>query len=60
LAASQCARCRHGDGTQNWEDIHMAKTNIIGIDLAKNVFQLHGAADDGSTVFRKKLDTSRV
>jgi transposase len=28
---------------------------IIGVDLAINVFQLHGAAADGSTVFRKKL-----
>ena len=30
-------------------------TTIIGVDLAKNVFQLHGAAADGSGVFRKKL-----
>lgn len=28
---------------------------IVGVDLAKNVFQLHGAAADGSVVFRKKL-----
>lgn len=28
---------------------------IIGVDLAKNVFQLHGAAADGTVVFRKKL-----
>ncbi len=28
---------------------------IIGVDLAKQVFQLHGAAADGSVVFRKKL-----
>lgn len=33
----------------------MKKVTIIGIDLAKNVFQLHGAATDGSVVFRKKL-----
>lgn len=36
----------------------MKKVSIIGVDLAKNVFQLHGAAEDGSVVFRKKL--SRV
>jgi transposase len=36
----------------------MEKVTIIGVDLAKNVFQLHGAAADGSAVFRKKL--SRV
>ena len=33
----------------------MEKVTIVGIDLAKNVFQLHGAAEDGSVVFRKKL-----
>jgi transposase len=33
----------------------MNEVNIIGIDLAKRVFQLHGAAADGSVVFRKKL-----
>ncbi|MER9586469.1 IS110 family transposase [Mesorhizobium sp. M0276] len=33
----------------------MGKVTIIGVDLAKNVFQLHGAAADGNVVFRKKL-----
>ena len=33
----------------------MAEVTIIGVDLAKNVFELHGAAADGSVVFRKKL-----
>jgi transposase len=33
----------------------MLKVTIIGVDLAKNVFLLHGAAEDGSVVFRKKL-----
>jgi hypothetical protein len=33
----------------------MDEVSIIGVDLAKNVFQLHGAAADGSIVFRKKL-----
>jgi transposase len=33
----------------------MLNVTIIGVDLAKNVFQLHGAAEDGSVVFRKKL-----
>lgn len=34
----------------------MLKVTIIGVDLAKNVFQLHGAAADGKVVFRKKLN----
>lgn len=33
----------------------MGEVSIIGVDLAKNVFQLHGATADGSVVFRKKL-----
>jgi transposase len=33
----------------------MKDVEIIGVDLAKQVFQLHGAAADGSVVFRKKL-----
>ena len=36
----------------------MEEVSIIGVDLAKNVFQLHGAAADGSVVFRKKLRTA--
>jgi transposase len=33
----------------------MSEVTIIGIDLAKRVFHLHGARDDGSVMFRKKL-----
>ncbi len=33
----------------------MEEVTIIGVDLAKNVFQVHGAAADGEVVFRKKL-----
>ncbi len=36
----------------------MGEVSIIGLDLAKNVFQLHGAGADGSVIFRRKL--SRV
>jgi len=31
----------------------MKKVTLIGVDLAKNVYQLHGAAEDGSVIFRK-------
>lgn len=33
----------------------MTMDEIIGVDLAKNVFQLHGASDSGEVKFRKKL-----
>ena len=38
----------------------MKEVTIIGIDLAKRVFQLHGAAADGSVVFRRKLTRTQL
>ncbi len=38
----------------------MEQVSMIGIDLAKHSFQLHGAADDGSVVFRKKLTRGKL
>ena len=38
----------------------MEKVIIIGLDLAKNVFQAHGAGADGSVAFRRKLSRSQV
>ena len=37
----------------------MEKTGMIGIDLGKRSFQLHGAREDGSAVFRKKVSRER-
>ena len=31
------------------------KMTLLGIDLAKNVFQLHGVDDQGKVVVRKQL-----
>ena len=38
----------------------MEQVSMIGIDLAKNSFQLHGARTDGSVAFRKKLSRGKV
>jgi transposase len=38
----------------------MEEISIVGLDLAKNVFQVHGAAADGSVVVRRKLTRVRV
>lgn len=38
----------------------MNEVTIVGIDLAKRVFQVHGAAADGSVVFRKKLSRTQL
>ncbi|MES0865020.1 hypothetical protein ABLN87_22120 [Ruegeria sp. SCPT10] len=33
----------------------MADLELVGIDLAKNVFQLHGCSATGEMIFRKQL-----
>jgi hypothetical protein len=38
----------------------MGEVTIIGVDLAKNVFQLYGPAADGRPGFRKMLSRSRL
>ena len=38
----------------------MEQATIIGIDLAKRSFQVHGARADGSVAFRKKLSRNKV
>lgn len=37
----------------------MDDVTLIGVDLAKRVFHVHGAARDGSVVFRKKLSRAQ-
>lgn len=37
----------------------MTKDTMIGVDLAKHVFQLHGASMSGQALFRKKLTRQR-
>lgn len=38
----------------------MKEVSIIGLDLAKNVFQAHGAGADGSVIFRRKLSRAQL
>lgn len=38
----------------------MNEVSIIGLDLAKNIFQAHGAGADGSVVFRRKLSRAQL
>lgn len=38
----------------------MGEVSIMGLDLAKNVFQAHGAGSDGSVVFRRKLSRAQL
>ena len=36
------------------------KVTTVGLDLAKNLFQLHGADDTGKAVLRKQLCRSKL
>ncbi|SFN55145.1 Transposase, partial [Roseovarius lutimaris] len=38
----------------------MEQVPIVGLDLAKRVFQVHGATADGGIVIRKKLSRGQV
>jgi len=38
----------------------MMEVSTIGLDLAKRVFQVHGASATGMVVFRKKLRREQV
>ena len=45
---------------QDEEEASREQVIIIGIDLAKNSFQLHGARADGSVAFRKKVSRAKL
>ena len=38
----------------------MEEVSIVGLDLAKHVFQVHGAGADGTVAFRRKLPRAKV
>ena len=38
----------------------MSEVSIIGIDLSKNSYQMHGSYEDGSVAFRRKLGRGKV
>jgi hypothetical protein len=54
--------CQGGDvtATETGKDGKMVKDTMIGVDLAKNAFQLHGASTIGHVKFRKKTDAGAL
>ncbi len=38
----------------------MGNINVLGIDLAKNHFELHGASQSGSCVLKKSLKKTSI
>jgi transposase len=41
-------------------DNSKGKITVLGIDLAKSSFQLHGVDENGNTVLKKKLNRSKL
>ena len=38
----------------------MEEASILGIDLAKRSFQVHGAKEDGSVAYRRKVSRGKL
>jgi transposase len=52
--------CQSGGVESHSREASMRKVSTIGLDLAKNVFQAHGADASGVVIFRKKLGRAQV
>ena len=54
----QSGRCKTGHYIMT--EASQMKVKTIGIDVAKNVFQVHGVDEDGKVVLRKQLRRSQM
>lgn len=52
--------CQSGGVENHRRETSMTQVSTIGLDLAKNIFQAHGADAAGSVVFRRKLRREQV
>src|SRR3954451_20543820 len=52
--------CQGGGVEQPPEEASMGQASTIGLDIAKRVFQAHGADATGRVVFRKRLVRAKV
>src|SRR3978361_1422204 len=52
--------CQSGGVATPLQEASMGEVSTVGIDLAKSVFQVHGADTSGAVVFRKKLRRDQV
>src|SRR5690606_18404916 len=60
VTAPRRHRCAMVGSSQSIREAVMSEITTIGLDLAKNVFQLHGADQSGKAVLRKKLRRDQV
>src|SRR4051794_16936608 len=54
------SRCQSGGVEHHSREASMGQVSTIGLDLAKSIFQVHGADASGAVVFRKRLRRSQV
>jgi transposase len=54
-AKGGCVEAHHIEGEPS-----MGEVSTIGLDIAKSVFQVHGADADGAVVIRKRISRSKV
>jgi hypothetical protein len=52
--------CQGGILNHRWREASMGEVSVIGLDLAKHVFQVHGADASGQVVIRKQLRRHQV
>jgi len=52
--------CQSGGVVTTEQEASVSEVSTIGLDLAKHVFQAHGADASGKVVFRKRLRRERV
>src|SRR5215213_9375619 len=52
--------CQSGGVEHHAREASMGQVSTIGLDLAKSVFQVHGADASGAVVFRKRLRRDQV
>ena len=52
--------CQGGGVDRPLEEASVGQAHTIGLDLAKRVFQAHGADASGRVVFRKRLVRAKV
>src|SRR5919206_3426883 len=52
--------CQSGGVEHHSREASMGQVSTIGLDLAKSIFQVHGADASGAVVFRKRLRRGQV
>src|SRR3982751_5967260 len=52
--------CQSGGVEHHSREASMNQVSTVGLDLAKYIFQLHGADSTGAVVFRKKLRRTQL